>query len=90
MGRGIFSSRVYLKNLVPRYSVTTIIDGITENIGRCSLEEFNTRQLCRTEGGSWKYAIDISGKSSILLDLILCCLTVHFGGIFTFIFFLHL
>ena len=52
----------------PRYTLTTIIDGIKDNVGRCSVQpgEYNTKQLCVTEGGSWKYVMDISGISNIV------------------------
>ena len=44
--------------------MTTIIDGLKDNMGKCTAGEgeLNTRLLCVAEGGNWKYVMDISGN----------------------------
>ncbi|XP_063678636.1 acyl-coenzyme A diphosphatase FITM2-like [Bolinopsis microptera] len=51
------------------YSMTTIIDGLKDNMGKCTEGEgeYNTRLLCVTEGGSWKYVMDISGHMFMMV-----------------------
>ena len=43
------------------YTMTTIIDGLRDNIGKCSVSDANSASLCKIERGTWKYFMDISG-----------------------------
>ena len=60
---------ISLYHISPRYSMTTIIDGLKDNMGKCTAGEgeLNTRLLCVAEGGNWKYVMDISGNHLHLL-----------------------
>ena len=63
-----------------RYVCTTVIDGIKDNMGRCSTGSANTKLLCRAEGGKWKWLMDISGQFLDVSNIISGFFRFQFSG----------
>eukprot|EP00116_Pleurobrachia_bachei_P009283 sb/3469545/ len=49
------------------YVCTSVIDGIKDNLGKCTTGAAETMLLCRAQGGVWKYVFDISGHMFMMV-----------------------